>query len=196
MADRSAELGRLLQCLRALTAKRFVSAPRVPELEFLRLTANHAEFARKLDALGLSEAAERIRANARFVARAWLRLGADHLADAKNAAAAGRDRAAYSRAYYAAYNASKAARYMANGSVTLKGEDHSKAPELPDDCGHASALGQTVTVLYEHRLRADYDNWRSTAGASSLDPQQAVGEAERLLSEVARYLKDKYGIDT
>ncbi len=67
--------------------------------------------------------------------------------------AAGRTRAAYSRAYYAAYNASKAIRYHVNGVVSLKGDDHQAAPELPGDFPDLDQWSQLVAALYEHRLR-------------------------------------------
>ena len=50
--------------------------------------------------------------------------------DAKAAIGLNCNRVTYSRSYYAAYNASKSIRYIVNGSVSLAGDDHKKAPEI------------------------------------------------------------------
>ena len=106
-------------------------APPVDEREFLRVTENHGEFGRKLRTLDFATASSALREHAHHVGLCWLRLATDHLADAKTAQASGRRRSAYSRAYYAVYNASKSVRYIVTGAVSLKGDDHKKASELP-----------------------------------------------------------------
>ena len=55
--------------------------PPVHELEFLTLTSNYREFDRKLHALQLSNLT--LGQHAEFVGAAWLRLGDQHLAEAK-----------------------------------------------------------------------------------------------------------------
>jgi uncharacterized protein (UPF0332 family) len=169
-------------------------APPIDEREFLRVTENHGEFGRKLRTLHFVPASSELREQAHHVGLCWLRLAADHLADAKAAQGSGRRRAAYSRAYYAAYNASKSVRYVATGAVSLRGDDHKKASELPDDFPDVDKWSDAVTKLYEHRLRADYDNWAATSSEQQLSSAETVGQAEAFLSEAKKYLEAKYGI--
>jgi hypothetical protein len=127
---------------RIIAALRFrilssVRAPIVTEREFIALTGNHGHFAEKLRKLGQPEAAIDIRRNALYVGMCWLRLGKEHLDDADVALSANRVRSVFSRSYYATYNASKAVRYIVVGAVSLKGDDHSKASDLPDDFPNA-----------------------------------------------------------
>jgi hypothetical protein len=75
---------------------------------------------------------------------------------------------------HAAYNASKSVRYIVNGRVSLKGDDHGEASELPDDFPDVDRWSEAITRLYEHRLRADYDNWRTTTSEMSLSASDAV----------------------
>ena len=139
-----------------------VKAPIVAEREFITLTGNHGLFADKLRKLGQSEAAVDIRRNALHVGLCWLRLGQEHLGDAEAALTANRVRSVFSRSYYAAYNASKAVRYIVAGAVTLKGDDHSKASDLPDDFPNVEKWAEMIPKLLEHREFSDYDNWDST----------------------------------
>jgi hypothetical protein len=100
--------------------------PPVHELEFLKLSGNHCELARKLATLTVTS--HDLRAYAKFVCKAWFALGVEHLTESKLLLAASCRRATLSRAYYAAYNVSKSARYIAQGFVSLKGDDHDLAP--------------------------------------------------------------------
>ena len=151
--------------------------PNGSELEFIQITRNHGEFADKLRKLGLEDAANLVSANARYVGLRWLALGRKHLADARQELKFGSDSAAFSRAYYAAYNASKSVRYIVTGRVSLKGDDHGEASELPDDFPAVDRWAEAITKLYEHRLRADYDNWRSTNSELTLSAREAVDQA-------------------
>jgi hypothetical protein len=151
-------IGRIIKALRQRIYKT-AQPPTVTELEFLKLTTNHGEFANKLRTLGHPQSADSVHRNSVHVGLCWFRLGIEHLADANAAAAAQRTRSVYSRSYYAAYNVSKGMRYIVGGSVSLKGDDHHKASELPDDFPDGDRWSETVTNLYENRLRADYDNW-------------------------------------
>ncbi|MGA4111079.1 hypothetical protein ACI2T3_08605 [Ralstonia nicotianae] len=149
----------------------------VHELEFLKLSSNYLELARKLSTLGWPT--PDLARYAQYVCTAWFHLGEEHLLEAKKILAAGCRRACFSRAYYAAYNASKGVRYMVRGFVSLKGDDHSKASsDLPDDFPDVGSWASRVGKLYEHRLRADYDNWGTTASEDTLKPDEAVAEAE------------------
>jgi HEPN domain len=168
--------------------------PAIDEREFLRVTQNHGEFGRKLQSLSFAAASIEVVEQAHHVGLCWLRLAADHLADARAAEASGRQRAAYSRSYYAAYSASKSVRYIVSGAVSLKGDDHKKASELPDDFPEVEKWSGLVTTLYEHRLRADYDNWAATNAEHHLTTTQCVELASQLVTEATKYLSAKYGI--
>ena len=167
--------------------------PPVNELEFLKLTANHLELGRKLSTLGISTLD--LHHYALHVCEAWFRLGEEHLAEAKKLLLAGCPRAVYSRAYYAAYNSSKGARYIVQGFVSLKADDHGKAStDLPGDFPNVANWASRISVLYEHRLHADYDNWSNTTAGLILTPTNAVDEAEAFISEARTYLNSKCGM--
>ncbi len=167
--------------------------PPIPELDFIKLTLNHAEFGAKLAKLAISSTA--YGGYAEHVADCWFRLAEEHLREADAAARTNCPRSAFSRAYYAAYNASKAMRYMVNGIVSLKGDDHGKAAvDLPADMPNAATWSQNITMLYEHRLRADYDNWQSSASQNTLLPTQAVQTARDFVDATKSYLTKKFGM--
>lgn len=166
--------------------------PPIHELKFLKYVPNHGELGRKLSELQL--AAPDLAEYARHVAKCWYRLAESHLDDAQKARAVNCERATFSRAYYAAYNASKAIRYLVNGAVSLKADDHQKAPELPDDFPTPDVWSEKITKLYENRLLADYDNWSTTASEHSMTQDQALNAARDLLHETRNYLNSKYGM--
>ena len=106
---------------------------------------------------------------------------------------AGRRRSTLSRSYYAAYNASKAVRYITSGAVSLAGDDHKKASELPDDFPSVDRWAAAVTRLYENRLMSDYDNWTSSSSEFSLTPQDAFDLAQEFVGKSREYLQAKIG---
>ena len=166
--------------------------PPIHELEFLRITVNHGEFTRKLQTLIVSTS--QVTEYAQHVGACWFRLAETHLAEGDLALAAGCTRTIFSRAYYAAYNASKAVRYIAQGAVSLKADDHQRAAELPSTFPDYARWGRRITTLYENRLRADYDNWSTTAADFSLTPNAAAQEAAAFLTESRKYLNGTYGM--
>ena len=173
--------------------------PRLPtsptdERRFLKNIRNHAEFRRNLSDLLMVTDLPVFDGIIVAITASWFNLGEEHLADAIAAHAAGRIRAAYSRAYYAAYNASKAVRYHVSGVVSLKGDDHQAATELPDDFPDVDRWSKLVAALYEHRLRADYDNWRNTASENTLLPSDCIAKAQEFLVQCREYLLQKYGV--
>jgi len=147
--------------------------PLVDELRFLKLSGNHLELSQKLMEIGVP--APDVLEFARFVCEAWFHLGEQHLAEASKLNKKQCARAVYSRSYYAAYNVSKATRYLASGHVSLKGDDHGKAIDLPGNFPDTPRWSKAITTLYEHRLRADYDNWVCSTKCRSqiYIPQQA-----------------------
>jgi hypothetical protein len=184
---------RIIAALRR-RVERVFSAPIIEERDFLDVTANHGKFCGTLRSLGQISAAEFVEKNARHVGLCWLKLGMEHLEDARVAVVSARHRTVYSRSYYAAYNASKAVRYLVNGVVSLKGDDHYAASDLPDDFPDGDRWSATITILYEHRLRADYDNWLSTSTNMSLSPHQALASADSFVAAARRYLGRRLGV--
>jgi uncharacterized protein (UPF0332 family) len=164
------------------------------ETTFLKVVRNHGELCRGLRNLDLDEASSDVANRAHHVGLCWLRLALEHLDDAKAALRSHRDRSSYSRSYYAAYNASKAIRYVVQGSVSLKGDDHKQAPDLPDDFEDVAKWASVITNLYEHRLKADYDNWRVTLTEMSLTAAESVAFAEQFVGHAVTYLEEKFGI--
>ena len=191
MAPLADPYNRIIGLLRLVSGSD-VWPPVSPELEFIQLTRNHAEFAEKLRRFGLEDAANVVSANARYVGLRWLALGRKHQDAARRELQSGSDRAALSRAYYAAYNASKSVRYIVAGSVSLKGDDHGEASDLPDDFPNVDRWSEAITRLYEHRLRADYDNWRSTTSEMTLSAREAVDLATGFLEAANDYLLKQF----
>ena len=169
--------------------------PLISELEFLQVTQNQRDFRNKLTKLGLAAAEADIKQNAHYVGLRWLKLATMHLREAKRSLKSKSRRTTYSRAYYASYNASKAVRYIASGSVSLKADDHQKASELPGDFPDPVPWGLKITKLYEQRLRADYDNW---AGRSlfTMKAADCVKDASAFLRICKKYLKDKHALSS
>jgi HEPN domain-containing protein len=186
-------LARIIAALRFRVAK-IIREPSVTELEFISLTNNHGHFSEKLRRLDLPAAAEEIKKNAYHVGLRWLVLAEEHLEDAASSLRAGRKRSTFSRSYYAAYNASKAVRYIVFGVVSLKGDDHHKASDLPNDFPSVERWAEMIPKLYEHRLFSDYDNWRSTESDHSLTPTEAFDLANEFLAAAKSYLHAKFGI--
>lgn len=82
---------------------------------------------------------------------------------------------------------------MANGFVSLKGDDHSKVSvDLAVDFPDRASWSQRLAKLYTCRLYADYDNWSDTAANFPLKAGAAISEAEQFIDVVRKYLKDKF----
>jgi len=133
--------------------------PPIPELEFLRNIRNHKEFSSKVRQLCSDDAAGALESQAAYVGARWAKLGMIHLKEARAAFNSNLVRSCYSRSYYACYNLSKAVRFLDAGAVSLKGDDHQKAPDLPDAFPDRDKASLLITTLYQCRLMADYDNW-------------------------------------
>lgn len=191
--QRKAAFARIVAALRFRVSS-LVKAPIVSELEFMKLTGNHGQFAESLRQLGEDRAAERVQKNAFHVGICWLQLATEHLGDAEFALAGNRGRDVFSRSYYAAYNASKAVRYIVGGWVSLKGDDHQKASDLPDDFPNIRKWAEMIPKLLEHRQFSDYDNWSFTASQHTLSPNEAYKLAKEFLEDSKAYLNTKFGI--
>jgi hypothetical protein len=78
------------------------------------------------------------------------------------------------------------------GSVSLKGDDHARASaDLPDDMLNVDHWSHEITLLFEHRLRADYDNWSEPA--MTLTPTEAIQKAESFIEDARIYINSKMG---
>lgn len=162
------------------------------ELDLLRCWENHGKFERKLRELGLVSDLEQLKTYVHAVGRAWFLLGREHLDDARRALTSGSIRATYSRTYYSSYNISKAVRFLHVGWVSLKGDDHQSVSNLPDDFPDAARWGTQLKALYEHRLKADYDNWTNTV--YPLSAEDVVSLATDFHDSAAQYLAQKVGL--
>jgi hypothetical protein len=161
---------------------------------FLKGVKNHAEFGNLLKELALAHDQAAYDKKVVQVASCWFNLSQEHLKEARAAATSRCARSTYSRSYYAAYNASKAVRYLVYGQVSLRGDDHAKASELPDDFPNLAKWTTMISTLYEHRLRADYDNWKNTLGEHTISPGDCISHAEQFMNDCAQYAKTKYGV--
>ncbi len=164
------------------------------ERKALELVRNHAEFKAILVSLTMNSDISVLDSHVYAVARKWFELGRLHYADASAFDAKSNPRAVYSRAYYAAYNASKAVRYVVRGSVSLRGDDHKKVADLPASFPDADSWVSKLPLLYEHRLRADYDNWSDTPGENVLSAADCLTIATDFLKAAEQFLLAEYGL--
>jgi hypothetical protein len=160
----------------------------------LELLKNHAEFKATLVSLTMNGDLPTLDSHVNAVARKWFELARIHYTDALAADAGSNARSVYSRSYYAAYNASKAVRYVANGAVSLRGDDHRKVADLPGKFPDVDAWVSKLPLLYEHRLRADYDNWSDTASENVFTPADCLAMAAEFLDTAANFLLTDYGL--
>ena len=164
------------------------------ERRTLDLLRNHGELKSTLVSLTMRSDLGVLDSHIAAIAGKWFELGRLHLNDALGLDVTASPRAAYSRAYYAAYNASKAVRYVVRGTVSLKGDDHKKIADLPDGFPNVDSWTSQLPLLYEHRLRADYDNWTNTTSENVLPPADCVKMAGDFISEAATFLLAEYGL--
>ncbi len=160
----------------------------------LELLKNHGEFRATLTSLSMTSELTILDSRVFAVARRWFELGKMHYADGASLDPVTSPRSVYSRSYYAAYNASKAVRYVVRGFVSLRGDDQKKVADLPDSFPDVDAWSARLQLLYEHRLRADYDNWSDTASENQLSPMECLTAAAEFLSVCEQYLLSKYGV--
>jgi uncharacterized protein (UPF0332 family) len=169
--------------------------PPIDERQFLELTKNFSKVSRDMSTLGFAQTSVDIRDFGHHIGLCWLKLAIRHLADAKACQKQrGTRRAVFSRAYYAVYNASKAVRYVTHGSVSLRGDDHQKAVELPDDFPDVQNWAVDINRMREHRQKADYDGWEATPKEFALTTTKSLELATAFVAEAREYLDDKYGI--
>jgi hypothetical protein len=164
------------------------------ERRALELLRNHAEFRATLISLTMGGDLLILDAHVGAVARRWFELARIHYIDASAVDPSANPRSVYSRSYYAAYNASKAVRYVVRGFVSLKGDDHKKVADLPDSFPEVDAWVAKLPLLYEHRLRADYDNWSDTASENHLSPAECLVAAKEFLTVSEQFLLSQYGL--
>ena len=155
---------------------------------------NHAEFKQKLTKLKLTSDFGLLDAAVIDVTVSWFKLARQHAEELARLDPAQSPRAVYSRAYYAAYSASKAVRYLSHGIVSLLGDDHRKVSELPDSFPNVDTWAKDLQVMYEHRLRADYDNWSKTASELTLKPVECADMAQRFLAICEQFLDNAYKV--
>ncbi len=121
-----------------------------------------------------------------------MKLAAAHLRTAKNPSSV-RDnwRLVVSRAYYAAYNASKAVRYLVQGQVAGDVDDHKKVADLPNDFPERVFWTSVLIEMRIDRNIADYEPWPGCLRRLAASPKKAVEYADRFVQTVRSYLKDR-----
>lgn len=164
------------------------------ERRFLDLVKNHADFRKKLVTLTMGRDLAVFDGHMLSVVTSWFKLGEDHLREVLKVDVKSCPRIAYSRSYYAAYNASRAVRYVVYGEVSLRGDDHRRVADLPDSFPSVSSWTLRLTQLYEHRLRADYDNWSGSAAENTLTPAESCTAAREFLDTCRAFLANEYGV--
>ncbi len=164
------------------------------ERKTLDLIKNHAEFKGTLVSLGMDFTVPVLEGHVRAVALRGFELARMHYVDGKALNSANNPRAVYSRAYYAAYNASKAVRYIVRGFVSLRGDDHKKVADLPSSFPDVDSWASKLPLLYEHRLRADYDNWSNTGAENVWQPSECLAVAGEFLETAENFLRSDYGL--
>ncbi|MDP2996713.1 MAG: hypothetical protein Q8N47_04440 [Bryobacterales bacterium] len=164
------------------------------ERRALELLKNHAEFKATLVSLTMNGDLPILESHVYAVARKWFELARMHYVDASAVDAGANPRSVYSRAYYAAYNASKAVRYVVRGFVSLRGDDHKKVADLPGNFPDVDSWVSKLPLLYEHRLRADYDNWSDTSAENVLAPADCLAIAAAFLNAAEQFLLLDYGL--
>lgn len=164
------------------------------ERKALDLLKNHAELRSTLVSLTMSADLPVLELHVNAIARKWFELARMHYADASAVDVGTNPRSVYSRAYYSAYNASKAVRYIVRGFVSLRGDDHKKVADLPGRFPDVDSWVTKLQLLYEHRLRADYDNWSGTAAENVLAPADCLVIAADFLKAAEQFLLADYGI--
>ncbi|MBI4908226.1 MAG: hypothetical protein HY820_31660 [Acidobacteria bacterium] len=160
----------------------------------LELLRNHAEFKTTLTSLSMRNDLRTLDAHVHAVARRWFELARAHYTEALGMDPSSSPRSVYSRAYYAAYNASKAVRYVVRGFVSLRGDDHKKVAELPDSFPDVDSWVAKLPQLYEHRLRADYDNWSDSLLENQLTPPECLAAAKAFIEVAEGFLVSEYGL--
>lgn len=164
------------------------------ERRALELLKNHAEFKATLVSLTMNGDLPILESQVHAVARKWFELARLHYLDASAVDASVNPRSVYSRTYYSAYNASKAVRYVVEGFVSLRGDDHKKVADLPGNFPEVDSWAEKLPLLLQHRLRADYDNWSGTASENVLAPADCLTIAANFLKVAEQFLLKEYGL--
>jgi hypothetical protein len=124
--------------------------------------------------------------------RSYLRLAAAQL---RVATASGTNgdawRTLVSRAYYAAYNASKAVRLYVYGFTANDASDHKNVGELPDDFPtHAQWTSKLIDMRFDRNV-ADYEPWPGSKAKLKKIPPTTLTDAQQFVTAVRVYLKGK-----
>ena len=78
--------------------------------------------------------------------------------------------------------------------MSLRGDDHKKVGQLPSSFPEVDSWATKLPLLYEHRLRADYDNWSDTTSENTLSPKDCLNLSREFLAAAKNYLRNEYGL--
>lgn len=153
------------------------------------LELNHASVRRLISASGSHEAVAAYDARVGEALKRWHLLARNHLATARALAAHPRRwRSTVSRAYYAAYNASRAVRLSVYGRVHRGGKDHRTVGELPDDFPERDQWASFLDQLRYERERCDYDPGSDVRASLSDRPAGMVERVAEFVAQARQYL--------
>ena len=76
--------------------------------------------------------------------------------------------------------------------MSLRGDDHKRVADLPGNFPDVDSWVSNLALPYEHRLRADYDNWSDTAAENVLAPVDCLAMASDFLKAAERFLLVEY----
>ena len=158
--------------------------------EFVKL--NHAQVRRLIVGLACDNTLARYDGHIEDIARRWYRLSQQHLRAARAAGNASRQwRCAVSRSYYAAYSASRAARYFVSGRVRLDVKDHDHVGDLPDDFPQRGQWASFLVQLRKDRNVSDYDPWDKCRQKLYYAPAEVPGKVDDFLRHTRDYLRQR-----
>ena len=96
-------------------------------------------------------------------------------------------RQAVSRAYYGAYNVSRAVRLQVSGEFSTDAKDHQKFDSLPDDFPKKSTYSNRLATLRDDRNLCDYDH-TATEADLVIGRAAALTLAEEFIADAKGYL--------
>jgi hypothetical protein len=156
----------------------------MPELP--RDFPNHQKVRRGLEGLLEAPALAAYDEAVKNICRHHIALASAHLAAARPTQRHWRTRV--SRAYYAAYSASRAVRFYVAGGFSSEVEDHKKVADLPKDFPRLADWNDTLTQMRHDRNLADYDAWPDCREQLNKPPSRTVDLASEFVQETKSYL--------
>ncbi len=165
--------------------------PLLKRPEILELD-NHAKVSRILRLVGNQPNLGWYEDAVHEVVRKWFALGQYHLRIARALSSRPKEwRSVVSRGYYAAYNISRAVRYLTDGRVKYDASDHQVAPNLPSDFPDQATWANFLIDFRSDRNLADYEPWNDAFRKLSRRPDTSLDMATEFLRKARSYLRKR-----